>query len=168
MLPYLLAHYLDEDLFPEFEREPGDYDMRIAIVDPTRDKRIPAPDGVDLVLLASYELLDDALPEASALHLAITGQRPGLGEVRTVYDLIEPAPEGDNIVEAEPDPALATVPGVINSGVFWVHIAPLLHDGVLRPGDTLSVRYGPVSASLPVPRIGPSEEGPDNRPEMPD
>jgi hypothetical protein len=140
---------LDVTDFPD-EREPGEYGLDMALIDPRNDSRIPAPEDSTVVLLASYKVLDETVPKDASLRLQLTGKRPDGKDLNILYDLIEPAPEDDNIAFLEPDPALDGLPGVVDSSVFWVDLQPLVLDKTLQAADRLTLSYGNLSDSVTV------------------
>lgn len=151
MESFLYYAVLDNDLFPELEREPGEYAIEAALLSPQTEPRVPAPKESPLVLLASYTLLASMVPAGSTLQIEITGPRPGGKSQQARLVLLEPPPQRDNVRPIAPRTPVEPGPGTVYRRVFWVDLGPLLRDGTLMPGDRLALSYGSASTALQVP-----------------
>lgn len=152
----LTRHWLDVEQFPQFGREPGVYGIVPLLLRGDADPRVPAPKTSPAVLLVSHALLLSSVPKGSTWQLDAVGPGPDGKERRLTWLLAEPPRKGDNLRRATPDPNLRPAPGAVDRGVFWVDLGPPLRDAPgLRPGDRLTVRIGPATASINLPAAMP-------------
>lgn len=151
MSPFLTLNPLDEERFPELEREPGVYGVETWLLRPGADARVPVPPQSAAALLVSYTLLLRNAPFGTRWHMEAVGPGPDGKERRLAWELAPPPLAGDNIETVTPDPNLRPDPGSVDRGVFWVDLGPLVKAQALRPGDQLKLRYGGASTTLALP-----------------
>lgn len=149
--PFLTLNPLDEERFPELEREPGVYGVETWLLRPGADARVPVPKESAAALLVSYTLLLRNAPFGTRWQMEAVGPGPDGKERRLAWELNPPPLPGDNIETITPDPNLRPDPGSVDRGVFWVDLGPLVKTQALRPGDQLTLRYGGASTKLALP-----------------
>jgi hypothetical protein len=157
--PYLYLNELDGAQFPELERAPGVYAIEAALLKPGLDSRIPVVGASAMALLVSYRLLAREIPAGAAWQLEIKRMQANGTLRQAIVVLIRPPPKRNNIERATPISPDQLPEGTVDGAVFWVDLGSLFDAQSLRPGDTLTLRYGKAATSLVIPaRSRPSRQ----------
>jgi hypothetical protein len=142
VVPSLQINRLDQELFPEFSMQAGEYAVQVRWVSPLKDKSLPLPDPLSPAIIVGYRFLATQAPADSTWQLTVIRTQPDGKRSTQAFRLFEKHSGKDNEKRLSPPASTQVRPGQIFRGVYWVDLSELTKRKIIQSGDQMTLSYG--------------------------